>query len=150
MIRRLVTGLVASLLAVATPATAAAVGPGNVNHGGSPTANVTVMCALTEFDYDVLATINPDLVTQMVGNGEPVAKAWDKTSNKASALSEFLGDLYTGALPDTNVVSGEDLGGEGSPFVWVQVQVGYYDFNLNQFVILGSGTTRCKPGDLEL
>ena len=148
MVRRLVSVLMAAFLAAALlPATVAAAGPGAFLHGGKPTADVTVQCALNGYDYDVLATINPDLVVEAVTNGIPEALAWETTSNKASAFSIFLDELYTGALLDTNIVFGQDLWGEGYPFTWVRVQFGYWNVNLEQFIVLGSGVGKCKPGD---
>lgn len=149
MVRRLSLAVLAVLLsAVILPSTVAASGPGQFLHGGKPTADVTVQCALNGYDYDVIATINPDLVIEALANGYPTAFAWEKTSAKTSALSLFLDELYTGALPDVNAVFGEDLWGEGSPFTYVLVQFGYWDPQTDSFVLLGSGTGRCKPGDL--
>jgi hypothetical protein len=126
----------------------AAAGPGQFLHGGKPTADVTVQCALTGYDYDVIATINPDLVVEALTSGDVFAIAWQKTSAKLSALSVILDFLDTSFVGEANVVVGEDLSGIGSPFTYVLVQFGYMDLYTNEFVVLGSGTGKCKPGDL--
>jgi hypothetical protein len=147
--RRLVLFILAVVLSAAIlPMSVAAAGPGQFLHGGKPTADVTVQCALTGYDYDVIATINPDLVVEAVTSGEVFALAWQKTSAKASALSVFLDLLDTSFVGLANVVVGEDLSGIGSPFTYVLVQFGYIDPITDAFVVLGSGTGKCKPGDL--
>ena len=134
------------ITAALLPAPAAAVGQGGLLHGGKPSVPVHVTCALNGDVYDVLATVDPDLVVQALGNGIPFALAWQKTSSKTAAPALFLGFLDTSLIGQTNFVSGENLSGEGDPFVYVLVQFGYVD--QDQAVILGSGTGRCKAGDL--
>jgi hypothetical protein len=149
MARRLVLFVLAVLLSAAIlPTSVAAAGQGGFLHGGKPGADVTVTCALNGYDYDVVATINPDLVVEAFINGYPAAFAWDRTSAKDSALSVFLDELAV--FPEINIAEGQDLIGEGSPFTWVLVQFGYFDPITDQFVLLGSGTGKCKPGDLNL
>lgn len=128
----------------------AAAGPGQFLHGGKPAADVVVQCALSGEDYDVIATIDPDLVVEAVTSGEVFALAWQKTSAKLSALSVFLDFLDTSAVGFANVVFGQDMDGIGSPFTYVLVQFGYIDPITDEFVVLGSGTGKCKPGDLTL
>ena len=151
--------LLAGLLSAAMlPATVAAKGQGNLFHGGNPTAPVNVTCAIeqvgdSEFYYDVVATIDPDVVLEMFSGDYPFALAWQKTSAKASALSLILGELSTDELSWSNFVWGEGMYGEGPPFGYVQVQVGYayYDYDLGEYVyvILASGTAKCGRGSLE-
>ena len=136
------------ITAALLPGPAAAVGPGGLLHGGKPSVPVNVTCALNVDEYDVLATVDPDLVVEAFANGIPVALAWQKTSSKLSAPALFLDELNTSAIGPTNFVFGEDLAGEGYPFVWVLVQFGYVDQFTLEFVILGSGTGKCKVGDL--
>jgi hypothetical protein len=156
MVRRLGVLLAAALLTAAMlPASVAAVGQGSILHGGKPAAPVTVQCAIYydgyDYWYDVFATIDPELVTEAVTNGEAVALAYQKTSAKASALAFFLDELYTGALPYINFVYAEDILGEGWPFVYVQVVFGYVEyFDGENFVVLASGTAKCQKGSLDL
>lgn len=138
------------------PASVAAKGLGNVLHGGSPTAQVTVQCAIEwdgyDFRCDVTATVDPDVVLQVMTGGYPFALAWQKTSAKASAPSVVLEHLNPDGLEYSNFVYGNDMWGYGPPFGYVQVQVGYwyYDYSLEHevLVVLASGTAKCQRGSL--
>lgn len=158
MIRKLGVFVASALLAAAVlPATVAA-GNGNTNHGGGSNAPITVRCAMELEDpndpysaylYDVVAYLDPDVVTEMHGNGDPIATAWWKASAKTTAYAGWLGELTI--FTYQNYVEGRDLRGYGWPYVQVQVGYEYYDYDRQDMVtvILASDTARCVKGEFE-
>jgi hypothetical protein len=138
-----------SMVAMLLPAAASAQS-GGFFHGGKPTSPINITCALTGSDpgdYDVVATIDPDVVVQMFAQDWSVV-VWAKTSAKVSAPAVFIGTLGILDVP-TNLFGEFDMLGPGYPlFTYVLVQATYFDYNLGHEVVLASATARCRNGDL--